>query len=141
MWLFNNNLSYASNYAVFQSNVGNTIINCASGQSIYFKINNNTNAYMQMYSNGVISIGANQVYNKQLVLYDTNTNDSPSGATLFYGFGINSNVLRYQVDTINSSHCFYGGSTLYATISYSGITSTGQIVSSNNIIFCANIYT
>jgi hypothetical protein len=96
---------------------------------------------MQIYPNGVVNIGCNQVYNKQLVLYDTNTSDSPSSATVFYGFGINSNTLRYQVDTINSSHIFYGGSTNYATISYSGITSSGQIVSSNNIMFCANIYT
>jgi hypothetical protein len=141
LWIYNNNLNYVNNFALFSSNVGNTIINASSGQSIYFKINNNTNGYMQIYPNGVVNIGCNQVYNKQLVLYDTNTSDSPSSATVFYGFGINSNTLRYQVDTINSSHCFYGGSTLYATISYSGITSTGQIVSSNNIMFCANIYT
>jgi hypothetical protein len=141
MWIYNNNLSYASNFALFQSNTGNTIINASAGQSIYFKINNNTNGYMQMYPNGVVNIGANQVYNKQLVLYDTNSTDSPSSATIFYGFGINSNTLRYQVDTINSSHIFYGGSTNYATISYSGITSSGQIVSSNNIMFTANVYT
>jgi hypothetical protein len=141
MWIYNNNLSYGSNFALFQSNTGNTIINASSGQSIYFKINNNTNGYMQMYPNGVVNIGCNQVYNKQLVLYDTNSGDSPSSATVFYGFGINSNTLRYQVDTINSSHIFYGGSTNYATISYSGITSSGQIVSSNNIMFTANVYT
>ncbi len=39
MWVYNNNLSYASNFALFQSNTGNTIINASSGQSIYFKIN------------------------------------------------------------------------------------------------------
>jgi hypothetical protein len=140
MWIYNNNLSYASNFALFQSNTGNTIINASSGQSIYFKINNNTNGYMQMYSNGVVSIGANQVYNKQLVLYDTNSGDTPSTATVFYGFGINSNTLRYQVDTTNSSHVFYGGSTNYATISNSGITSSNQVVSSNNNMFSANVY-
>jgi hypothetical protein len=96
---------------------------------------------MQMYPNGVVNIGCNQVYNKQLVLYDTNSGDTPSTATVFYGFGINSNTLRYQVDTTNSSHIFYGGSYNYATISYSGITSSGNIVSSNNIMFTANIYT
>jgi hypothetical protein len=141
LWIYNNNLNYVNNYSIFSSNVGNTIINASSGQSINFKINNSTNAYMQIYPNGVVNIGSNQVYNKQLVLYDSNTSDSASSATVFYGFGINSNTLRYQVDTINSSHIFYGGNNNYATISYSGITSSGEIVSSNNIMFCANIYT
>jgi len=31
MWVYNNNLSYASNFALFQSNTGNTIINASSG--------------------------------------------------------------------------------------------------------------
>jgi hypothetical protein len=141
MWVYNNNLNYVNNFSLFQSNTGNTIINASSGQSIYFKINNNTNGYMQIYSNGVVNIGCNQVLNKIITLYDDSSSDNPSSAVLFYGFGINTNTLRYQCDTINSSHCFYGGSTLYATISYSGITSTSQIVSSNNIMFCANIYT
>jgi len=96
---------------------------------------------MQIYPNGVVNIGSNQVFNKQLVLYDTNSSDTPSTATVFYGFGINSNTLRYQVDTTNSSHVFYGGSTNYATISNSGITSSNQVISSNNIMFSANIYT
>jgi hypothetical protein len=46
---------------------------------------------MQMYSNGVVNIGNNQIFNKQLVLYDDSTTDAPSTAT-------NSHILRYQVD-------------------------------------------
>ncbi len=94
-----------------------------------------------MYSNGVVNVGMNQVFNKQLVLYDTNGGDSPSTATVFYGFGINSNTLRYQVDTTNSSHTFYGGSTNYGTINNTGITSSNQVISSNNNMFSANVYT
>ncbi len=51
-----------------------------------------------MYSNGVVNIGNNQILNKQLVLYDDSTTDTPSTATNFYGFGVNSHILRYQVD-------------------------------------------
>ncbi len=94
-----------------------------------------------MYSNGEVNVEMNQIYNKQLALYDTNTSDSPVSAVLFYGFGVNSNVLRYQVDTTSSSHVFYGGSTNYATINNSGITSSNQVISSNNNMFSANVYT
>jgi hypothetical protein len=48
---------------------------------------------MQMYSNGVVNIGNNQIFNKQLVLYDDSTSDTPSTATNFYGFGVNNHVL------------------------------------------------
>ncbi len=75
------------------------------------------------------------------MLYDTNGSDSPATATVFYGFGINTNTLRYQVDTTSSAHVFYGGTTNYATINNSGITSSNQIVSSNNNMFSANIFT
>ncbi len=85
-------------------------------------------------------LGMNQVFNKQLVLYDDSTSDTPSSAVLFYGFGVNTNTLRYQVDTTGSSHSFYGNTTLYATINNTGVTSYGQVISSNNNMFSANIY-
>jgi len=94
-----------------------------------------------MYPNGVVNIGNKQVFNKQLVLYDDSSGDTPSTATAFYGFGVNTNTLRYQVDTTSSAHVFYGGSTTYATINNSGITRSNQVVSSNNNMFSANIYT
>jgi hypothetical protein len=97
-----------------------TSINSSSGQTMNFNINNTM--YMQIYSNGVVNIGNNQVFNKQLVLYDDSVSDTPSSATFFYGFGINSHVLRYQVDSTSSSHKFYGSTTNYATIDNSGIT-------------------
>ncbi len=96
---------------------------------------------MRIYGNGVVNVGNNSVYNKQLVLYDTNQSDTPSTATVFYGFGVNNQTLRYQVDTTSSSHVFYGGSTNYGTINNTGITSSNQVVSSNNNMFSANVYT
>jgi hypothetical protein len=100
-----------------------------------------TSERMRIYSNGVVNIGDNQVLNKQLVLYDDSSSDTPSTATLFYGFGVNTNTLRYQVDTTSSGHSFYGGSTSYATINNTGITSSNQVISSNNNMFSANVYT
>jgi microcystin-dependent protein len=96
-----------------------------------FKIGNTM--YMQMYPNGVVSVGGNQIYNKQLVLYDTNTSDTPSTATNYYGFGVNSHVLRYQADSTSSGHKFYGGTTNYASIDNTGITVNNGVLTSNNV--------
>jgi hypothetical protein len=89
---------------------------------------------MQIYSNGVVNVGNNQVFNKQLVLYDSSSSDAPSTATTFYGFGVNSHVLRYQVDTTSSSHKFYGASTNYATIDNTGVNiNNGNSTLSTNV--------
>jgi hypothetical protein len=58
--------------------------------------------------------------NKQLVLFDGATGDAPSTATNFYGFGINSGILRYQTQTTTNSHRFYTGTTLAYTITSAG---------------------
>jgi microcystin-dependent protein len=97
-----------------------------------FKIGNSM--YMQMYPNGVVSVGGNQIFNKQLVLYDTNSSDTPSTATNYYGFGVNSHVLRYQVDSTASGHKFYGGTTNYASIDNTGITTNNVTTSSFSLI-------
>ena len=65
--------------------------------------------------NGIIGI-ENNLNNKKLVLYDNAPTDNPNTATNFYGFGINSGMLRYQVDTVAATHAFYGGSTEYMRI-------------------------
>ena len=82
MWLYNSSNSYGNNFALYQGTGGNTVLNSSSGQDMEFKINNTM--YMQIYSNGVVNIGNNQIFNKQLVLYDTNTTDTPSTASVFY---------------------------------------------------------
>jgi microcystin-dependent protein len=130
MWLYNNTNGYGANFALYQGSGGNTVLNSSSGQDMEFKINNTM--YMQMYSNGVVQIGSNQVFNKQLVLYDSYAAETPSSATSFYGFGVNSSVLRYQVNSNSASHKFYGGTTNYATINNSGITvNNGGLTSSS----------
>ena len=62
--------------------------------------------------------------NKLLVLYDGNSNDAVSTACNFYGFGMNSNSLRYQVPGL-SSHRFYSGNNLSMTLIASGYLGIG----------------
>ena len=69
--------------------------------------------------NGTAKIGGNNIYNKILTLYDSGVSDAPTGATNFYGFGINSGTLRYQVPS-TSAHLFYTGSTGSMIIATSG---------------------
>ena len=66
----------------------------------------------------------NNVYNKLLVLWDGNTSESITGATSFYGLGVNSGTLRYQTDNTGAQHKFYCGATLGAYISNTTVTST-----------------
>ena len=68
---------------------------------------------------GTAKIGGNNIYNKILTLYDSGVSDAPTGATNFYGFGINSGTLRYQVPS-TSAHLFYTGSTGSMIIATSG---------------------
>jgi hypothetical protein len=131
-WLSNNTNGYGVNFALYQGSSGNTVLNSSATQDMEFKINNTM--YMQIYSNGVVNIGNNQVYNKQLVLYDSGSTDTPSTATSFYGLGVNSSTLRFQVDSSGSSHKFYGGSTNFATIGNSGI-----IINNGNLTLTTNV--
>ena len=60
--------------------------------------------------NGIIGI-QNNLNNKKLVLYDGVPGENATTATNFYGFGINNGMLRYQTDSVNSAHAFFGGAT------------------------------
>jgi hypothetical protein len=75
--------------------------------------------------NGTIRVNAgNNSYNKLFILWDAATGDAVSGATSFYGLGINSSTLRYQVPGTGDQHKFYCGTTLGAYISNTTVTST-----------------
>ena len=52
-----------------------------------------------------------------LILYDQGTADDPATATNYFGFGVNSNMLRYQAPVATNIHRFFCGSTLSFTIS------------------------
>ena len=84
-----------------------------------FEIGNGTADYarsnaMTVLQNGNIGIGttnpnaslqfANTVLIRKIVLYETANNDHQ-----FYGLGINSGTLRYQVDGTTADHVFFAG--------------------------------
>jgi hypothetical protein len=54
-----------------------------------------------------INVANSAATNKLLVLNDGNSADAVSGATNFYGFGINTSTLRYQVSATSANHVFY----------------------------------
>jgi hypothetical protein len=86
-----------------------------------------------VYSNGVVNANSNnQVWNKLLCLYEVNAADTPLTATNFYGLGINSNTLRYQVASTSAGHTFYGSTTQYATINNSGMTLNGDFIANGS---------
>ena len=85
-----------------------------------FSVNNGTSTLtpLKILSNGVINAGnLGSFNNKVLVLFDSGASDDPLTATNFYGFGVNSQTLRYQTAVASHSHKFYCGSTLSFTIS------------------------
>jgi hypothetical protein len=75
-----------------------------AGQStnlpITFQVNNagTTISPMTLYANGVVRTNGPGQLNKILVLSDNSASDDPSTATNFYGFGVNTNTLRYHYE-------------------------------------------
>jgi hypothetical protein len=70
-------------------------------------------------TSGVLNMGS-RVQNCLICLFG-NTLDPAS--TAHYGFGVNSNTLRYQVTTATAAHSFYGATTLFGHINSGGFES------------------
>ena len=80
-----------------------------------FSVNNGTSTLtpLKIYSNGVINArNLGSFNNKVFVLFDSGASDDPLTATNFYGFGVNSQTLRYQTAVATHAHKFYCGNTL-----------------------------
>ena len=79
-----------------------------------------TNPQYALDVNGSIRLNnASSTNNKLLILYDPASGDPLSTATNFYGFGINSSMLRYQA-ILSASHTFFAGTTKVFNIAYNG---------------------
>lgn len=80
------------------------------------------NRGFQIYNNSCMLVGNNSgLNNKILILRESGAaTDDPLTTTNFFGFGVNSGVLRYQTSNVNAVHRFYSGTTLGFTISQTG---------------------
>ena len=97
-----------------------------------FYADNNYTTAMYINPTGQVGIGttnqnaplqlANTLANRKLVLYDTNNNDHQ-----YYGFGIQSGTLRYQVDATTSAHIFYAATSASASSELMRLTGTGNL--------------
>ena len=66
----------------------------------------------------------NQIQNQMLCLYTSDSGPS-SGSTNYYGFGINSNTLRYNVPS-STAHVFYQNTTEYMRVHTNGYVGINQ---------------
>lgn len=97
-----------------------------------FEIAQNGNNRFYVTPNGEIGIGtstpnaplqfANTLVNRKIVLNEVINNDNQ-----FYGFGINTNILRYQVAATTNNHVFYAGTTSATSNELVRITGTGNV--------------
>ena len=116
---------------------------------VFSNVSGGSNTFV-MDSNGRITIGSTyrggsllsfgQTFaNKILTLYDVNSADNTTTATNFYGFGIGTLLLRYQVPS-TASHVFYGASSEYARITGTGVSILTGANPTANLQVQGNVY-
>jgi hypothetical protein len=71
--------------------------------------------------NGTLQFG-NALENRKLVLYESFVNDHQ-----YYGFGVNTTTLRYQVSGDFASHVFYAAASATASTELMRLTGTGRL--------------
>jgi len=77
--------------------------------------------------NSALQFG-NIIANRRITLWETTNNDHQ-----FYGFGINSSVLRYQVDSTATSHVFYAATSSTTSNELFRISGNGDTLTAGTI--------
>lgn len=120
--------SNASGLATWQANPTSPWL--VSGVNIYYPAGKvginvaNPNGQLQL---------DNSVINRKLILFENANNDHQ-----FYGFGINSSTLRYQVDTPTSAHVFFAASSSSTSKELLRISGNGNITAAGVISFTSD---
>lgn len=111
--------------------------NTATATDRLFQIGNGTisvrNNALTLLRNGNIGLGNvntpnaplqfnNALQNRKIILYEAANDDHR-----FYGFGINSGVLRYQTDASNADHVFYSAASASSSTELFRIKGNGAI--------------
>ncbi len=114
-WMFSKdgNISGNGNIAT-NGNIGTNGNIATSRLSVGFT--SVTNLY-----NGQIQID-NTLTNRKIILFEGANNDHQ-----FFGFGINNNILRYQVNSLNDNHVFYAGNSATGSNELMRIQGNGNV--------------
>jgi hypothetical protein len=136
------NADGSSNTRIVLSGFNRTEGGAGAGGIEYFTTSNgghrwlvqNSNEAMWIASNGNVGFGTSAprgrldlgtlTGNRGLILYQAaGINDDHD----YFGFGVNSSILRYQIDDVTSSHIFYAGLTTTSSKELMRITGTGLV--------------
>jgi hypothetical protein len=124
--------SDANGVATWQAAAGGSLPAGTSGQTLRHDgttwvansniFNNGTNVGIGTSTPNAPLQFANSLANRKNVLWETSNNDHQ-----FYGFGINSSVLRYQVDATVANHIFYAGTSATTSNELMRIQGNGRV--------------
>jgi hypothetical protein len=150
---------YASGVAKNGMSIMKHLVNGA--ESAYFGTDNNDNLNIYKYGGGNILLGSpleipitinasnfvgirtltpnaemqfgDTYANNKIVLHNNFWGNFPNNEHNFYGFGVNADVLRYQVPKVSTDHVFYSGNTAgTASVELMRITGDGFVGINNN---------
>jgi len=107
----------STNYAVIQTGAGATLLNASAGQALTLNVGNNVawtiNDSRQLLSNNVSNIN-------RVITVVISSNDHE-----FYGFGVNTNAMRYQVGATTSDHVWYAATSSTTSVELMRMSGTG----------------
>jgi hypothetical protein len=137
------NLFASNTLSVGPGTLGSNVVvfsNISGGSNTFVMDSNGRVTIGSTYTGGSLLSFGQQIANKVITMYDNNNADNPFNATNFYGFGRNTNLLRYQVNDTGAAHTFFGGTTEYARITSTGVSILTGANPTSNLQVTGNAY-